>query len=225
MTVATRVVIAEDEMLLREGLARLLAEAGVEVLATASEPADAWRKVIEHRPDVLITDIRMPPGHGDEGIRLAEQLAAEQVGVGILVLSQHLESAYAVRLLEHRGTGVGYLLKNRVGDLEMLTGALRRVAEGRTVIDPRVVSALVNRKRAQDPLGELTAREREILSLLAEGQSNRAIAATLVLSPKTVDSHIHAVFMKLGLQATGDENRRVLAVLHYLRAVGGAASG
>lgn len=214
-----RVILAEDEMLLREGLARLLREADVEVVATAVDAAEALRAVNAHHPDVLITDIRMPPGHGDEGLRLAEEMSVLHPAVGVLVLSQHLDSAYALRLLAARSSAVGYLLKNRVGDLEMLTGAIRRVAAGESVVDPRVVAALLDRQRRADPLAELTTRERGILELMAEGLSNPGICKTLFLSPKTIESHVRSIFLKLGLPPAPDDSRRVLAVLTYLRAV------
>lgn len=217
-----RVVIADDEALIRQGLGSLLPELGFEVVGTAATAEDALLKVRAHRPDVLVTDIRMPPQHKDEGLRLAETLFGAAPQVGVLVLSQHLESAYAIRLLSNRKHGVGYLLKSRVADVKILAEAIRRVGLGGAVVDPRVVELLVNRKRPDDPLGELSPRELETLGLMAEGCSNEAITQRLVLSPKTVESHIRAIFIKLGLAPTRDDSRRVLAVLTYLRASGDA---
>lgn len=216
-----RVVIADDEALIRQGLGRLLPELGFEVVATAASADDALRKVRAHRPDVLVTDIRMPPNQQDEGLRLAETLFEVAPQVGVVVLSQHLESAFAVRLLTKRKRGVGYLLKSRVGDVKILAEAIRRVGLGGAVVDPRVVELLVKRKRQDDPLAELSPRELETLGLMAEGCSNEAISQKLVLSPKTVESHIRAIFSKLDLVPTRDDSRRVLAVLTYLRASAG----
>ncbi len=221
---APRIVIAEDEALLREGLARLLTEAGFEVAARAGTPDDALRKVGAHRPDVLLVDLRMPPTHSDEGLQVAEAVLERQPDIGILVLSHFLESAYAMRLLELRRHGVGYLLKNRVGDIATLVEAIRRVAAGGTVIDPKIISALVERRDRAGPLAELSAREREVLALMAEGRSNPAICSTLFLSRKTVETHVRSIFLKLGLPPAQDDSRRVLAVLTYLRASDGAAS-
>ena len=214
-----RVVIADDELLIREGLSRLLSEIGFEVVAIAATADDALRQVRTHEPDVLVTDIRMPPRLSDEGLRLAETLQVTNPQIGVVVLSQHLESGYAVRLLRGRRRGIGYLLKSRIGDLAVLGEAVRRVGSGGTAIDPRVVELLVNRKRSGDPLGELTARERDTLALMAEGHSNQGIAERLVLSMKTVESHVRQIFIKLDLPPARDDSRRVLAVLTYLRSV------
>ncbi len=213
-----RIVIADDEALIRQGLTSLLPELGFQVVGTAATADAALREVRTHRPDVLITDIRMPPLHKDEGLRLAESLFAAAPDVGVVVLSQHLESAYAMRLLSKRRRGVGYLLKSRVGDVKVLADAIRRVGTGGAAVDPRVVELLVNRKRADDPLADLSPRQRETLALMAEGCSNEAISERLVLSSKTVESHIRAIFDKLGLPPARDDSRRVLAVLTYLRA-------
>jgi DNA-binding NarL/FixJ family response regulator len=212
-----RVVVADDELLIREGLSRLLPEIGFEVVATAADADEALRKVRAHRPDVLVTDIRMPPRQTDEGLLLAEMLHASHPQIGVLVLSQHLESGYAERLLRVRRRGVGYLLKSRIGDLQVLADGIRRVGLGGAAVDPRVVELLVNRKRADDPLGELSDRERKTLALMAEGYSNQAIADRLVVSVKTVESHMRSILEKLDLPPTRDDSRRVLAVLAYLR--------
>jgi DNA-binding NarL/FixJ family response regulator len=212
-----RVVIADDELLIREGLSRLLSELGFDVVATAGTVDEALRKVRAHKPDVLVTDIRMPPRQADEGLLLAESLHATHPEIGVVVLSQHLESGYAIRLLRARRRGVGYLLKSRIGDLAILGESIRRVGLGGAAVDPRVVELLVNRKRAGDPLAELSERERETLALMAEGLSNQGIADRLVVSLKTVESHVRSIFGKLELPPARDDSRRVLAVLTYLR--------
>jgi len=217
---ALRVLVAEDEVLLREGLVRLLEEAGCEVVAQVADGRDIVRRAKAHRPDVAVLDIRMPPGHEDEGLRAAAELTESVPEIGILILSQHAESRAALRLLETRNGGVGYLLKERVADVEAFIDALRRVASGRTAVDPEVVRRLMRRKRAGQALGELSPRELELLALIAEGRSNAAIARQLFLSYKTVESHVRTIFLKLGVPATGDDQRRVLAVLAYLRAQG-----
>jgi DNA-binding NarL/FixJ family response regulator len=213
-----RLVIADDSLLLRQGVARLLADAGFEVLAdvgTADDLLDAVRRL---RPDVAIVDIRMPPTHTDEGLRAAQQIRDDHHGaVGVLVLSQYVETTFALRLLEDETGGAGYLLKDRVDDLDDFADAIRRVARGGSVIDPEVVRQLVGRRRTKSALDDLTAREREVLSLMAEGRSNQAISERLFLSPKTVETHIASTFGKLGLLPTPDDHRRVLAVLAYLR--------
>jgi serine/threonine-protein kinase len=213
-----RVVIADDEVLLREGLDRLLREAEFDVVGKVGTPAELQRKVELARPDVAIVDIRMPPTHTDEGLVAAEQIRGSHPEVGVLVLSHYLDSRYAMRLIEQNPSGVGYLLKERVSDLAVLTDALARLHEGECVVDPTIVSRLVNRgRRGGSRLDELTEREREVLALMAEGRSNKAICAALFLSPKTVEAHVKHIFMKLGLAESPDDHRRVLAVLALLR--------
>jgi DNA-binding NarL/FixJ family response regulator len=212
-----RVVIADDEVLLREGLDRLLTEAGFSVVGKVGNAADLRHKVGLTRPDVVIVDIRMPPTHTDEGLVAAEQLRDSHPEVGVLVLSHYLESRYAVRLLEQHPGGVGYLLKERVSDVAVLTDALRRLADGECVIDPTIVSRLVKRAGPAGHLDELTNREREVLVLMAEGRSNKGICDRLFLSPKTVEAHVKHIFMKLGVTESSDDHRRVLAVVAFLR--------
>ena len=213
-----RVVIAEDSVLLREGLARLLEEAGFEVVGQAGDGEDLVRKVNAHKPDVAIVDVRMPPTHTDEGLRAAQTVRAQQPDVGVLVLSQYVEEEYATELIGDRAAGVGYLLKDRVADVDAFADAVRRVAEGGSALDPEVVSRLVGRRRRDDPLNDLTPREREVLGLMAEGLSNNAVAERLVVTERAVEKHMTSIFSKLRLPPTGETHRRVLAVLAYLRA-------
>jgi DNA-binding NarL/FixJ family response regulator len=212
-----RVVIADDEVLLREGLERLLTEAGLEVVGKVGTAEELQRKVELARPDVAIVDIKMPPTHTDEGLIAAQEIRDSHPGVGVLVLSHYLESRYAMRLVEQHPGGVGYLLKERVSDLAVLTDALNRVHEGECVVDPTIVSRLVNRARPASHLDQLTEREREVLALIAEGRSNKGICERLFLSPKTVEAHVKHIFMKLGIDESPDDHRRVIAVLAFLR--------
>jgi DNA-binding NarL/FixJ family response regulator len=212
-----RVVIADDEMLLREGLARLLTDAGIDVVGKATNAAELLRTVRLTAPDVAIVDIKMPPSHTDEGLVAAADIRTSHPEVGVLVLSHYLESTYAMRLLAEHPERVGYLLKARVSDIAVLADALRRIAEGECVLDPTIVARLVNRPRERSPLSELTDREREVLGLIAEGLSNQAIGERLFVSPKTIETHIRQIFIKLGLGEAPDSHRRVLAVLTFLR--------
>jgi DNA-binding NarL/FixJ family response regulator/class 3 adenylate cyclase len=212
-----RVVIADDSILLREGVARLLEDAGFEVVGQSGTGEDVVRHVGLYKPDVAIVDIRMPPTHTDEGLRAAEAIRERFPGTGVLVLSQYVEPAYAMELLAESAEGVGYLLKDRVSDLEQFAQAVRRVGEGGSALDPAVVSQLVGRRR-EGPLDDLTPREREVLGLMAEGRSNQAIAEELFVTLRAVEKHVTSIFQKLGLPATTDHHRRVLAVLAYLRA-------
>jgi serine/threonine-protein kinase len=214
---SVRIVIAEDEALLREGLARLLTDAGIEVVGTGSTPVELEQLVARLLPDVAIVDIKMPPSHTDEGLVAAQAIRRRYPAVAVLLLSHYLDSNYAMRLLEEHSESVGYLLKDRVSDVAVLVDALRRVHEGESVLDPTIVRRLVDRRREHDPLDELTGRELEVLALMAEGHSNRAIEQELGVSPKTVEAHIRQIFMKLGFEEAPDQHRRVLAVLTYLR--------
>jgi DNA-binding NarL/FixJ family response regulator len=213
-----RVVIADDAMLMREGTARLLQDAGFEIVGTVDDGDKLVRTVALERPHVAIVDIKMPPTYTDEGLVAAEKIRSTYPEVGVLVLSQYVETRYAMRLLEQHPEAVGYLLKERVSDIAVLADALRRIAEGESVLDPTIVARLVNRPRRAGPLDDLTEREREVLGLIAEGRSNSGIAQFLVLSPKTVEAHVGRIFSKLGLDETPDRHRRVLAVLAFLRA-------
>jgi DNA-binding NarL/FixJ family response regulator len=213
-----RVVLADDSMLLREGVARLLEEAGLEVVAQAGDAEDLLRKVGAHKPDVAIVDVRMPPTHTDEGLRAASEIRDRHPEVGVLVLSQYIEEAYAMELLSSNAEGVGYLLKDRVADLERFIDAVRRVGEGGSALDPEVVSRLLGRRRREDPLSELSPREREVLGLMAEGRSNHAIADQLVVTERAVEKHVTSIFNKLSLPPAQEDHRRVLAVLRYLSA-------
>jgi DNA-binding NarL/FixJ family response regulator/class 3 adenylate cyclase len=211
-----RVVLADDSVLLREGIARLLEDAGFEIVAQSGTADDLLRHVGMHKPDVALVDIRMPPTQTDEGLRAAQQIRERWPDTGVLVLSQYVEPAYAMELLGENAEGVGYLLKDRVSDVDEFAAAVRRVAEGGSALDPAVVSQLVGRRRRDDPLDELTPREREVLELMAEGRSHQAIAERLVITLRAVEKHVTSIFSKLRLPATAEDHRRVLAVLTYL---------
>ena len=212
-----RVVIAEDAAILREGLAQLLADRGFEVRATVGDGDALLAAVAEHRPDVTVVDVRMPPTFTDEGLRAAITLRREYPGTAVLMFSQYVETRYAARLLAGGAAGVGYLLKDRVADVAEFSSALARVAAGGTALDPEVVSQMVGTSPRAASVSGLTRREREVLSMMAEGRSNAAIAAGLVVSPGAVEKHVASIFAKLGLPPSESDNRRVLAVLHYLR--------
>jgi DNA-binding NarL/FixJ family response regulator len=212
-----RVVIAEDSVLLREGVARILADSGFEVVGQAGTAHELMLKVRSYLPDVAIVDIRMPPTHTDEGLQAAHEIREKHPGVGVLVLSQYIEPAYAMELLAESAEGVGYLLKDRISDVQEFSDAVRRVADGGSALDPQIVSQLVGRRRGDDPLGELTPREREVLGLMAEGRSNQGIAERLVVTERAVEKHVTSIFSKLKLPAATADHRRVLAVLAYLR--------
>jgi DNA-binding NarL/FixJ family response regulator len=205
-------------MLTREGIVRLLRDAGIEVVAEAEDADALLRHVGSARPDVAIVDIRMPPTHTDEGLVAVRTIRADYPEVAALLLSQYVEPSYAMRLLEDQPERVGYLLKDRVQDIAVVVDALRRIAEGETVIDPTIVSRLLGRRRREDPVERLTEREREVLGLIAEGMSNKAIAARLFVTERTVEAHVTQIFQKLGLPESPDQHRRVLAVLAFLRA-------
>jgi len=215
-----RIVLADDEALLREGLAGLLVEAGFEVVGTAQDAAGLIRLVEARRPDLAITDIKMPPSHTDEGLIAAQEIRQRFPEVGVLVLSHYLESRYAMSLVEELPERSGYLLKDRVSEIGALADALRRIDDGECVIDPAIVSRLVSHRRNAGPLSELTAREREVLALMAEGHSNQGICERLFLSPKTLEGHIGNIFRKLDIGDAPDYHRRVVAVLTFLRAPG-----
>jgi DNA-binding NarL/FixJ family response regulator len=212
-----RVVVAEDNTLLREGVARLLEDAGMQVLGRCENADDMLAVVREHAPDVAIVDIRLPPSHTDEGLRAAAEIREHHSGTGVLVLSQYVELGLAFKLLADSVERTGYLLKDRVSDVGEFAEAVRRVGSGGTALDPTIVSQLLSRKRDDDPLANLTPREREVLELMAEGSSNQAIADRLVISLRAVEKHVTSIFGALGLPSTGLEHRRVLAVLTYLR--------
>jgi DNA-binding NarL/FixJ family response regulator len=211
-----RVVIAEDSVLLREGLVRLLTDAGLEVVAAVENPEALLRAVDEHRPDICVVDIRMPPTHTDEGVRAALVIRAQHPGVAVLMLSQYVEERYATDLIASDTRGFGYLLKDRVADVTEFVEAVRRVGDGGTALDPEVVSQLLVRSRRQDPLGALTPRETDVMRLMAEGRSNSGIAAELVVSEGAVEKHVSSIFTKLALPPAEQDHRRVLAVLRYL---------
>jgi DNA-binding NarL/FixJ family response regulator/class 3 adenylate cyclase len=212
-----RVVLADDSVLLREGIARLLEDSGMEIVAQSGTAEDVVRHVGLHKPDVALVDIRMPPTHTDEGLRAAQQIRERFPGVGVLVLSQYVEPAYAMELLAETAEGVGYLLKDRVSDVGEFADAVRRVAGGGSALDPTIVQQLVGRRRREDPLEGLTPREREVLGLMAEGKSNQAIAERLFVTMRAVEKHVTSIFSKLRLPAAAGDHRRVLAVLAYLR--------
>ena len=215
-----RVVVADDSVLLREGLVRLLTETGFEVAGQAGDAEELLAAVDLQRPDVAIVDIRMPPTHTDEGLRAARELRVRYPSMGILVLSQYVRPSYAVELLQGGAEGIGYLLKDRVSDVGQLSDSVRRVAEGGSVLDPSVVAQLVGRPRhGQDPLEDLTNREREVLGLMAEGRSNKAIADGLFITEHTVEKHVQNIFLKLEIPTTADDHRRVLAVLTFLNSI------
>ena len=213
-----RVVVADDSVLLREGVVRLLEENGFEVVGQAGDAEDLIRKVKAHKPDVAVVDIRMPPTNTDDGLRAALEIRAELPDTGVLVLSQYVEEGYALDLVGESAGGVGYLLKDRVADVERFVDSVRRVADGGSALDPEVVSQLVGRARRDDPLAELTPREREVLELMAEGRSNNAIAEIMVVTERAVEKHVTSIFGKLELAPAPEDHRRVLAVLAFLRA-------
>ena len=213
-----RVVVADDSVLLREGICRILSDSGFEVVGQAGDADDLVRKVAAHKPDVAIVDVRMPPTNTDDGLRAAQKIRSEQPKTGVLVLSQYIEEGYALELLSENAEGVGYLLKDRVADVDRFTESVRRVGEGGSALDPEVVAQLLGRRRREDPLEELSPREREVLGLMAEGRSNHAIAEALVVTERAVEKHVTSIFGKLKLPPTAEDHRRVLAVLRYLRA-------
>jgi DNA-binding NarL/FixJ family response regulator len=213
-----RVIVGEDQPFVREGIVRILEDSGFEVAGTAADARDLVRMADAYHPDVIITDIQMPPDHADDGLRAALAARAARPAVGVLVLSQFLEDSYAFALVADGAQGVGYLLKEKVGDLRVFTDAVRRVAEGGSVLDPDVVARLVGRKRKASPLDDLTPRERQVLALIAEGRSNVGIAHELVVTVAAVERHVTSIFGKLGLHQSAEEHRRVLAVLKYLQA-------
>jgi len=212
-----RVVLADDSVLLREGIARLLEDSGFDVVGQAGNAEELLRLVRGFEPDIAVVDIRMPPTFTDEGLRAAQQIRAKYPGVGVLVLSQYVEPGYAMELLSDSAEGVGYLLKERVSNITDFAAAVKRVAEGGSALDPAVVSQIVGRRRRDDPLAELTAREREVLELMAEGRSNQGIAERLVVTERAVEKHVTSIFQKLRLPAAAEDHRRVLAVLAFLR--------
>ena len=212
-----RVIVAEDSVLLREGIARLLSEHGFEVVGQAGDAEDLVRKVGAHKPDVAIVDIRMPPTNTDDGLRAALRIREEHPQTGVLVLSAYVEETYALELVADSASGLGYLLKDRVADVDGFVDSVRRVGNGGSALDPEVVSRLVGRNRRDDPLAELTPREREVLELMAEGRTNAAIAERLVVTERAVEKHVTSIFGKLDLTPTAEDHRRVLAVLTFLR--------
>jgi DNA-binding NarL/FixJ family response regulator len=209
--------VGDDDVLLREGVASLLVDAGFDVVAQAGDADSFLRKALAHRPDVAVVDIEMPPGHGDDGLRAALELRRRLPATGVLVLSKYYEEQYALDLIGDSAEGVGYLLKERIGDVEAFTNAVARVAAGGSALDPEVVARMLGRRRRQGPLDELSPREREVLAHLAEGKSNQGIAAALVVTSAAVEKHVTSIFQKLGLDASPTEHRRVHAALRYLR--------
>jgi DNA-binding NarL/FixJ family response regulator len=213
---ALRVVVGEDEPLVREGIVRVLERAEFEVVAVAGDAPDLLRKTNGHKPDVVVTDIEMPPDKTDDGLRAAIEIRRTRPDTGVVVLSQHLEDRYPLELVGDHAEGVGYLLKERVGDLKLFTDSVRRVAAGGTALDPQVVQRMVGRRRADSPLDELTPREREVMTLMAEGRSNTGIAEELIVTVPAIERHVTNIFDKLGLRHAREDHRRVLAVLRYL---------
>jgi DNA-binding NarL/FixJ family response regulator len=212
-----RILVGEDDVLMREGIARLLTEAGHEVVAQAGDADSLLRKALAHRPDVVVADVQMPPGQGDDGLRAALELRRQRPEIGVLVLSQYYEDEYALQLIGEQPEGVGYLLKERVGDVDAFVDAVARVAAGGSALDPEVVARMLGRRRASGPLDSLSPRERDVLGAMAEGKSNQGIAQALVVTEAAVEKHVTSIFHKLGLGQTPTEHRRVLAVLTYLR--------
>jgi len=217
VTAAVRVVIGEDDVLMREGIARILAEAGLDVVARAGDAEDLLRKALAHRPDVVVADVQMPPGHGDDGLRAALEVRLRLPETGVLILSQYYEEDYALELIGDRPEGVGYLLKERVGDVDAFIQAVARVAAGGSALDPEVVGRMLGRRRGGGPLEQLSPRERDVLAAMAEGKSNQGIAQALVVTEAAVEKHVTGIFQKLGLGPTATEHRRVHAVLAYLQ--------
>jgi DNA-binding NarL/FixJ family response regulator len=217
MAGSLRVVIGEDDVLMREGITRLLQEAGHEVVGQAGDAVDLLRKALAHRPDVVVADVQMPPDGTDDGLKAAIELRRRRPETAVLILSQHYEQEYALELIGDRAEGVGYLLKERVGDVEVFIDAVDRVAAGGSALDPEVVGRMVGVRRRRGPLDELSPREREVLGVMAEGKSNRGIAETLIISEPAVEKHIKSIFLKLGLGPAPTVHRRVRAVLTYLR--------
>jgi DNA-binding NarL/FixJ family response regulator len=218
VTSELRVVVGEDDVLLRAGICRLLEDAGIEVVAQTGDADDLLRKALAHRPDVTLTDVQMPPRNQDDGLRAALELRRQRPESHIVVLSQHADQQYALDLVGDEPAGVGYLLKERVGDVETFIDAVKRVAQGGTALDPEVVALMLGRRRADDPLESLTPRERDVLAAMAEGKSNRGIAAELLISEAAVEKHTTSIFSKLKLDPSPNEHRRVLAALRYLSA-------
>ena len=217
MSTPTRVVVGEDDVLLREGTALILAQAGLDVVAQAGDADDFLRKALAHRPDVAVVDIQMPPGRGDDGLLAALELRRRLPGTGVLLLSKYYEERYALDLIGESAEGVGYLLKERVGEVEAFTDAVARVAAGGSALDPEVVGRMLGRRRRRGPLDELSPREREVLALLAEGKSNHGIAEACVITEAAVEKHVRSIFHKLGLDVSPTEHRRVRAAVTYLR--------